>query len=309
MSESRDAQGISLLHGYSARYLAGFRADLQRLLNETPGVQFNLHELSQRLTVPRARQYASEGMGRRLPLLQRAVVNIFRVYPPDRRDFLTKDECSDVAIQFQAFAVNLWGLFDNVAWVCMLEAGGALNRKQVGLFNPKCEAYLPPKLKDYVKSHTIDAWKGYGAEYRHGAVHRIAPYLPSRTYSREDGERWQALDKEANQTLFGSTTAIGDHDRVNAILKRHQQLEREKESLGSNSLEIALTLTGEDRQPPVLMHPQLICDWGLAVELVQTFDAAMREQYGWPAARANSFRVQLAEEDCPFLVESRRAAT
>jgi hypothetical protein len=45
---------------------------------------------------------------------------------------------------------------------------------------------------------------------------------------------------------------------------------------------MALSLTGEDASPPVYLHPQLLCDWGLANEVVLTFDRAMRVQYGWP---------------------------
>lgn len=248
-------EGSSLLRGYSQRALSEFRTMLQRLLNETPSVQLNLHELSQRLTVPTARQYASEGLGRRLPLLKRSVVNIFRIFPPDRRDFLTKDECSDVAILFQAFAVNLFGLFDNIAWVCMLEAGGNLSRKQVGLFSPKCKAFFPLKLQHYVKSKTIDAWRTYGEEYRHSTVHRLAPYLPSRTFSTEDGEKWQALAERSNKIMFAASTALGDRGKVSDLLNTHDELEREKDALGSNSLQMALTLSGEDLQPPVFLHP------------------------------------------------------
>lgn len=301
MGDSGGEEGSSLLRGYSERHLSEFRANLQRLLNETVSVQMDLHETSQRLTVPRARQYATEGMGRRVPLLQRSIVNIFRIYPPDRREFLSKDECIDVALQFQAFAVNLWGLFDNIAWVCMLEGGGALNRKAVGLFSPKCEAFFPPKLKDYLKSHTIDTWRTYGEEYRHSTAHRLAPYLPSRTYSFEDGAKWQTLAEQSNQIMFAATRAIGDRDKVDELLDAHEEVEREKEALGSNSLQIALTLTGDDRQLPVFLHPQLICDWGLIVELVRTFDTSMREHYGWPVAREQGLIVRLHEDDCPFL--------
>jgi hypothetical protein len=45
---------------------------------------------------------------------------------------------------------------------------------------------------------------------------------------------------------------------------------------------MGLSLTGEDATRPVYLHPQLLCDWGLAHELVLAFTKAMRAERGWP---------------------------
>ena len=70
-----------------------------------------------------------------------------------------------------------------------------------------------------------------------------------------------------------------ERDYGRELLDLHYELNLQKEMLGSNSLVMALSLSGDaDANPPVLLHPQLLCDWGLANELVHTFDLAMRKE-------------------------------
>src|SRR5450755_2243045 len=85
--------------GYSSEQLAEFDETVQRLRNETAGVQMLLHELSERLTKTRARTFANEGVGRRLPLVARSALNIFELYPPGATTLLSREACDDIGIQ------------------------------------------------------------------------------------------------------------------------------------------------------------------------------------------------------------------
>jgi hypothetical protein len=266
--------------GYSEKHLQHFFETVQELRNSQPAVRIDLANLANQLSTPRAKTFANEGIGRRLPVIERAALNIFRIYPPNRKEFLNEDECTDVAIQLHAFAINLYALFDNITWVCMLEAGQQLNPIKVGPFKPECQPYLPPALKVYLAQTSIRTWfDDYGKSYRDSTAHRIAPYLPSRAFNPEDAELWKILHDQSMQELLSINTESGRQQL--ARLERHEQLEVEKKSLGSNSLLVALSLTGEDAAAPVYLHPQLLCDWGLAHELILAFTHAMREQYGW----------------------------
>lgn len=268
--------------GYSPKQLDEFAKTTQRLLNETAGMRFVLGDLAQRLTNPRARTFALQGIGRRLPLIARGARNIFRLYPPDAAELLSLETCDDVAIQFQAFAINMYGLLDNIAWVCVLESGGALNPLRIGLFKREVEPYLPNELKDYVGQPTSLTWfNEYGKAYRDSTAHRIPPYLPYRAYATEEGKTYQELDRRAYEALAEAGRAHADITRGLGVMEQYEQLVQEKESLGSNSLVVALSLNGEDTTPPVYLHPQVLCDWGLAVELLQVFDQSLRDKFGW----------------------------
>lgn len=269
--------------GYSSKQLDEFAKTTQRLLNETAGMRFVLGDLAQRLTNPRARTFALQGISRRLPLIARGARNIFSLYPPDAAELLSLETCDDVAIQFQAFAINMYGLLDNIAWVCVLESGGALNPLRVGLFKRDVEPYLPNELKDYVDQPTSLTWfNEYGKAYRDSTAHRIPPYLPSRAYTTEEGKTYQELDRRAYEALAEAGRAYADVTRVLGVMEQYEQLVQKKESLGSNSLVVALSLNGDDTTPPVYLHPQVLCDWGLAVELLQVFDRSLRDKFGWP---------------------------
>lgn len=268
--------------GYTAKQCRSLLDDLQKLRNAGPGVQMDLAHLAQHLTVERARTFANQALGRRLPVVRRCVENIYRIFPPDRQQFLSQDECSDVAIQLHAFAINVCALFDNIAWVCVLEIGATVPPLKIGLYKAECQPYLPATLIEYLNEPTALAWyRTYGKLYRDSTAHRIAPYLPQRAYTTEEGESWRELDARSMLALREAATTA-DHGKRMLMLDEHERLREQKESIGSNSLIVALSLTGEDASPLVYLHPQLLCDLGLAHELVGTFAAALRAIRGWP---------------------------
>ena len=91
------------------------------------------------LTNEAAQEYARHGFVRRLGTLKRAVENVYSVYPPDRFDRPTRDECLNIAINLQSFLFNVFGCIDNLArvWVNKKQVkdnrGRPLRDQQIGL--------------------------------------------------------------------------------------------------------------------------------------------------------------------------------
>ncbi len=270
-------------HGYTASQSRRLIDELQALRDAQPRVQLDLGHLAEQLTVLRAKTFATEALGRRLPVVERAVLNIFRIYPSDRRSFIARDEGTDIAIQLHAFAINVYALFDNIAWICALEAELKLTPLEIGPFKRRCQAAIPEEFQAYLAQPTVRRWfDEYGKVYRDSTAHRIPPYLPPRVLTPDEVTRWQELHVESMRVLAECTTRdIGGS--VDELLARHDKLEADKHALGRNSVMVGLSLTGEDATPPVYLHPQLLCDWGLAHELVLAFTKAMRAARGWPA--------------------------
>jgi hypothetical protein len=271
---------------YSTENIAHFHSELQKLRNQTAGIRILLGELAQHLRRPRAQMFTNEGVGRRLPLVARCAQNIFRLYPPNTKELLTSADCDDIAIHLHAFAINVYAIFDNIAWICMLEAGGSLPSRKVSLFKEDCERFLPSDLKTYLDRDITKTWfNKYGKIYRDSTAHRIATYLPSRAYTTSEGQQFNELHCRSNQALLDAAKAMSvDSRRGHEFLDLHRELAIQKEAIGSNSLVIALSLSGdtETTTPPVVLHPQILCDWSLANEIVRTFDLAMRKHYDWP---------------------------
>lgn len=264
---------------YPAKHVASFMRDVQRSKSEALTVRVDFADLAGQLTSARARTFANEGVGRRLRVIERCVLNIFDMFPPDRKTLLSFDECDDVAIHLHAFAINVSALFDNLAWVVVLEAGQVKSPLNVGLFKKACQSAIPQRLRDYVNTTEVLNWHTkFGKPYRDATAHRIPLYLPSREYTTEEGALWGKLNTEA----MGELLNYKPGDDVDARLARHKELERQKHALGRNSKLMALSLNGEDSEPPVYMHPQLLCDWALANELVRVAAQSIREANGWP---------------------------
>ena len=141
---------INLKTAYRSEHLNKLYSEIKDLRNQTAGVQILLGELAQRMKQPRAQMFANEGIGRRLPLVARCVQNIFQLYPPDTEMLLTREVCDDIAIHLHAFAINVYAIFDNIAWACMLEAGGSLPPLKVSPFKQECARFLPSDLKNYI---------------------------------------------------------------------------------------------------------------------------------------------------------------
>src|SRR3569832_2387200 len=67
------------------------------------------------LKSPRAKEYLEHGVCRWFSVLERSIERIYEIFPPDRKEKLTRDELSDVQIYLHAFVINLFGILDNLA--------------------------------------------------------------------------------------------------------------------------------------------------------------------------------------------------
>jgi len=92
-----------------------------------------------RLTNQAAYEYVSHGFIRRLGTLKRCIENVYSIYPPERSDKPSRNECVDLAINLQSFIFNVFGCIDNLAWIWVKEKGlhdkkgRPLQGQQVGL--------------------------------------------------------------------------------------------------------------------------------------------------------------------------------
>lgn len=256
---------------------------LHALRDAQPSVQLDLGVLAEQLTAPRAKTFALQALGRRLAVVERTVLNVFRTYPPDRSKAMGVEECTDIAIQLHAFAINVYAIFDSISWVCVLQAGLDITPEKIGPFKRECQAALPKNLQSYLNQDMVRKWfTDYGKVYRDSMAHRIPPYLPPRVMTPEEVTLWQELDAESKQVLTEGA-ALVEPELINEFLRRHERLESEKDALGQNSLLIGLSLDGQDASPLVYLHPQLLCDWGLVQEVILVFTKTMREEYKWVA--------------------------
>lgn len=270
---------------YSDEFIQKLDSNLIRLRSESLRCQIVLTDLAGKLPVKAAANYLREGVARRASVVARCVNNIFDIYPPGRRDFLSNDECDNVAIQMHAFAINVYAIFDNIAWVCVLSAGANVAPLDIGLYKKQTKDYIPDELKSYLGEDSSSIWyKTYAKSYRDSVAHRIPPYLPSRVYTPEESLKCQELEALAHSALLNSSInfdASKGKDRLD-YLAEHENFLKEKNSLGQNCKFIAISEIAESAGSPIYLHPQIISDWMLVNELVLKFDSSFRVMHGMP---------------------------
>ncbi|MFH1022337.1 MAG: hypothetical protein V1809_03005 [Planctomycetota bacterium] len=229
------------------------------LLREHNAVQLELEQLSlsvvvagQSISNVRVQEYMLRGAGRRLRLLRRCLSNVFRLFPPTIQMPVSWDTLDEVQINLHAYVINLFGLFENLAWSFVLRHELELkigDRKKIGFFSESTQKYLPPKLKDYLNSSTTVTWhKEYLKNYRDAMAHRIPLYIPPAVFTPEEGDRYAELEQAKAESIRHQ-----DWDRIG-------QIKTEQARLGSACLVFLHSFSDDARPRPIYLHPQMLCD-------------------------------------------------
>lgn len=243
---------------------------LKHLESECEKVTFGLRklverfltEISPKLKIPRAKEYLEHGVCRRIRVLERSIERIYEIFPPNRKNKLTRDELSDVQIYLHAFVINLFGILDNLAWVYVLEhnleaeVGGHMG---VGLYAKGTQNILPPDLKAYINLDSTKEWyEKYVKNYRDALAHRIPLYVPPLIVTEVEAAKWMELDGRIWECI------------QNQEFEALEDLKREEADLGIVCDMFSHSLS-ESESKTVYIHPQLLVDGATILELCDLY--------------------------------------
>lgn len=210
-------------------------------------------------TAPRAKEYLLQGVCRRVETIRRCMVRIFNTFAVDRRNVLDDDERSNVEVSLQAFLLNLYGVFDNVAWTLLFEKHVSLPRNKVGLFLQATQQHLAAPLLKSVTDPKIQSWyKTHVKPYRDALAHRIPVYVPPMGLDEKAQQRNRELEEQI-------VSAIERRD-LNAV----ERLQNEQEGLGVALPVFSHSYSKEEGSPPMWLHPQVIVDGKTMLEVLNT---------------------------------------
>ena len=208
---------------------------------------------------PQAQEYARQGFSRRLKTLVRCIDKVFEILPPDRIDLPTNEELSDAAISIQAFAVNVFGSTDNLAWIWVREKGltqddgSPIPNSWVGLRqkNTLVRGSFSPEFQEYLEG--LNGWFGLLESFRHALAHRIPLYIPPYVIPRD---KLAAYHEFADRmTEANNRWDFAEHDRLSA----------EQEALAA--FMPYMTHSFEEDAKYVAFHAQLLADFNTIEEL------------------------------------------
>lgn len=215
--------------------------------------------LTLNLRSPRAREYALHGVARRLRLLERCLLTVFRKLPPEQTRPPSEAATLDATIALQGFLINLSGAIDGLAWVWVHETsprqndGRPLRQHQVGLDSRFKELRdgLPSQLQRALTP--MDPWFENLKDRRDAQAHRIPIYIPRYTIPKSRAREYHELEKE-----FWAATAKVDERTVRRVLAAQRKIAR---------FDAVALHSQEEAGGPFLFHAQMIADF-LTIEVL-----------------------------------------
>jgi hypothetical protein len=203
---------------------------------------------SRRYKAERAREYATQGFGRRLDMLIRTIDRVFKVLPPEREDIPNTDEVVDAQMAIQTFVMNAFGSLDNLAWIWVFEKnvkgkkGKELGRKLVGLGSEHVRSSYTKDFSNFLDNR--QKWFENLKDFRDSLAHRIPLYIPPYIIAEKDADAYRQLEEAAFRTK--------DPDE-------YDRLRREQNKLGV--FRPWMTHSVYEDAPSVIFHFQLLQDY------------------------------------------------
>lgn len=216
----------------------------------------------------KAREYATHGFVRRLGTLARCIEKVFEILPPECTGLPSRSQLLDAAIYVQAFIFNVFGSFDNLAWIWVYETnvtkydGSPLPISWVGLGNNNdcVRASLSAESRAYLES--LHDWFDYLEDFRHALAHRIPLYIPPYIVSPTNLAAFQELGERMS-------TAI-----VRGDYTEYDRLSEEQDALGLFRPWIRHSFTEDTK--PVVLHAQILADFETVEAIAERILAELR---------------------------------
>lgn len=257
---------------YSAVQVESMKLEQEKLSSRFQDLMLMALRVRELLGNNEAKNHLAHGVARRLKIISRCIHRLFLLLPPDAEKPIARDELTDLNISIHALLVNVAGVLEDLAWALAYESPlaerFAADPFSVGLFKPKLQEVMPPKLLAHVTSEVFSTWhREYAKDYRDAVAHHIPPYVADRTFSPEDGRAFEELEKAHNALFLAPQFDYEESQRIQAA----------QDALGYPSMMMTHALSGKNKARPILFHAQAICDGMTITELLEIAFADMKE--------------------------------
>ncbi|MCA9814412.1 MAG: hypothetical protein KC652_04805 [Cyanobacteria bacterium HKST-UBA01] len=223
------------LEMYSEANISELNRCMAELTERFQNMLLSFSMVQSKLSKDRAQEYLMQGAGRRFRLLYHCILNVYRIFPPGRKEFLTDGELVQVCINLHAFYVDLFGLLDNIAWVVVHEGELAdqIQRTRVGLYSKEMQKHLNSAFSSFLNSKRMTKWHNcHLKDFRDALAHRIPLYVPPYGQDKETGEKFvfPAFSHSLNPLEEGEAMKLhpqllADFNSAYAILEKFFEFE------------------------------------------------------------------------------------
>ncbi len=250
---------------YENKELAQLQDSFNDLQGEYERLLLSCASFNQTLNTQKAKEFIVHGVCRRLTIIYRCMINIFRIFPPEKESLLPDDDRSDVQINLHAFIINIFGILENLALSFAHENqiigkrnDGKLHKNDIGLFKSKFQSRLPDNLQTYLESDRIEAWyDGYEKNYRDALAHRIPPFIPPSGLNEAEQQEYSIIEKK-----IAEAQASGNVTKLKTLLKQQKQL-------GKANPIFAHSFSEDSK--PMYLHAQILADFATIEQLIEVY--------------------------------------
>lgn len=216
----------------------------------------------------RAREYANQGLCRRVDMMANIIDVVFELLPPELEEIPDKENTGGATALIQSFVINTAGCLDNLAWIWVYETGlknedgSEYPLHLVGLSGVywHLRRRFTKPFRKYLQDRK--AWFRHIAEFRDSLAHRIPLYIPPYIISKESAPEYERLGTEAAKA----------HDRGD--YKAYDRYRQQQQKLGR--FLPWMTHSPTEGAPSAVFHWQLLQDFvtidDIANQLLEELD-------------------------------------
>lgn len=258
---------------YDDETMARFELELVKHREPHHELVNSVLQFSETIDIDSAKEYLNHGIARRLKVMSRCILNIFRKFPCDATMPISRDAISDVDINLHAFLINTFGVLDDLAWANIFIHNQTVpSRSKVGLFLKNARERFEADFWDRVVDDEIKKWHtDYQKNMRDALAHRIPPYVPLFTVSENDADDYKELDSKISElSLYFPRprpergAPFEEFDRHNKAVDLHiakiEKLREQQEALQRPEFRFTHSLR-EDGGCYSFIHPQILSDF------------------------------------------------
>jgi hypothetical protein len=224
---------------YSTEAIAELDYQFVLAVHELRDASADLVNATGRVSSPEARTHLLHGASRRCRVLASCISVAFEAYPPDADRPVDREALDRTQIAIHAFMINLFGLFDNLAWAFLRHHGlvGPENakvmvlpsaaivgteikfrRNDIGLFQKSTKDVLPIEIVNYLDQDHIKNWvENYLIFYRDSLAHRIPLYIIPAAFTQDQAVEVRRLQAEMER--FAQQRDWETYDRLSGELE------------------------------------------------------------------------------------------
>ena len=219
-------------------------------------------------------EYVTQGISRRVKIIEACIDNIYEIAPLNQKEKLSKNNLTNLNINFHAFFINIYGVLDNLSRIYLFEKGVKdINKLTIGLRKKQTTKHFSENINTALENKKD--WLEYIEDFRHALAHRIAPYVPPYRISEEDKQKHDTLIKQRYEI---SPEPYQTKNKKNSLFQqkidednRIDKIQDKINEISGFCYFISHSFTENPKYKHICFQRQVLNDWDELIYIIKVF--------------------------------------